>query len=93
MNIKKLAKKYELIKDRINSYSGLQITQTYDKSEIIADGCRRIVSCDENIVIFEQLHKRIIVTGQSLKLRNWGVNGVAVVGLVQSVEFVVLNKG
>jgi hypothetical protein len=89
MNIKELAQKYEHAKGRLerHSRSSLQITHTARECEVIADGCRRIVSCDSNLVVFEQMHKRVTVAGAALKLRNWGSDGVTVSGAVQSVEF------
>jgi hypothetical protein len=89
MNIKELAQKYERAKRRVNRHtrSSLQITQTSDITEIIADGCSRIVHCDGNIVTFEQLYNRVTISGSRLKLRNWGTDGVTVTGIVQSIEF------
>ncbi|MCL2071789.1 MAG: YabP/YqfC family sporulation protein [Oscillospiraceae bacterium] len=84
MNIKKLALKYEHAKSHLNRHSSLQIT---DNSEIIADGCRKIVSCDESAVIIDQSRCRITVTGNDLKLRNWGSDGVAITGEINSIEF------
>ena len=86
MNIKQLALKYEEAKKRLDKYSSssLQIT---DNREIIADGCKKIVNCNESLVVIEQRHNRITVTGDGLKLRNWGSNGVIVTGVIASVEF------
>jgi hypothetical protein len=84
MNIKELAHKYENMKNRMQKHSTLQIT---DNCEIIADGCRKIVSCDENIVIIDLALNRATITGESLKLRNWGTDGVTISGAVKSVEF------
>jgi len=83
INIKHLAQKYEMAKMRVNRHSSLQIT---DNREIIADGCRKIVSCDDNVVIIEQTNIRVTVTGDGLKLRNWGTDGVTISGKIQSVE-------
>jgi hypothetical protein len=84
--IKQLAMKYEKAKLSINRHAGssLQIT---DNREIIADGCHKIVSCDDNVVVIDQYKLRVTITGSGLKLRNWGVDGVIITGEVQSVEF------
>ena len=84
--IKQLAQKYENAKGKLDRYShsSLQIT---DNCEIIADGCRKIVSCDENVVVLDQIRNRVTITGSGLKLRNWGTDGVTVAGVIQSVEF------
>jgi hypothetical protein len=39
------------------------------------------------MVVFDQIHKRVTVTGANLKLRNWGTDGVIVSGKVQGIEF------
>ncbi|MCL1904440.1 MAG: hypothetical protein FWF94_08495 [Oscillospiraceae bacterium] len=83
MNIKDLAKRYEKVKNHIDRHSSLQIT---DNREIIADGCRRIVSCNEVLVVFEQPQIRVTVMGRELKLRNWGKDGVTVSGIINSLE-------
>ena len=83
MNIKDLAYKYESVKQRLDRHSSLRIT---DGREVIADGCRRVVSCDENAVIFMQTSHRVVVMGVGLRLRNWGVDGVVVSGEITSVE-------
>jgi hypothetical protein len=83
-NIKELANKYERAKSRLNRHSSLQIT---DDREIIADGCLKIVSCSDNVVIIQQVRNRITITGDGMKLRNWGTDGVTVSGKIQSVEF------
>jgi hypothetical protein len=84
MSIKKLAQKYENAKSRINRHSSLQIT---DNREIIADGCTKIVGCDENVVVIDQSRSRVTITGAGLKLCNWGTDGVTITGSVKSVEF------
>jgi hypothetical protein len=83
---KGLALKYEKAKARLSrhSHSSLQIT---DNREIIADGCRKIVSCDDNVVVLDQLHNRVTITGNGLKLRNWGADGVMISGEIQAIEF------
>jgi hypothetical protein len=86
-SIKELAFSFEQQKNRLAKQSALQITQTAELCEVIADGCRRVIECHENLVTFEQVHKRVTVTGHGLKLRNWGVDGVTVSGAVESVEF------
>ena len=84
--IKQLAQKYETAKSRLDRYSrsSLQIT---DNCEIIADGCRKIVSCDENVVVIDQIRNRVTITGSGLKLRNWGTDGVVISGVVRGVEY------
>ncbi|MCL2037143.1 MAG: YabP/YqfC family sporulation protein [Oscillospiraceae bacterium] len=84
MNIKQLAQKYEKAKHGLMKHSSLQIT---DNREVIADGCRKIISCDDNIVIIDGAQARVTITGDSLKLRNWGTDGVTISGKVKSVEF------
>jgi hypothetical protein len=84
MSIKKLSQDYEAAKNRFRQHSSLQVT---DNREIIADGCRKIVSCDDNVVILEQPRNRVTITGSGLKLRNWGGDGVTVSGVVQAIEF------
>jgi hypothetical protein len=93
MNIKDLATRFEGAKNRIIKHSTLQISHNADLCEIVADGCRRVVSCDSNIVIFEQPFNRTTITGHELKLRNWGVDGVVVSGRVMSVEFAEVKNG
>ncbi|MCL1832685.1 MAG: YabP/YqfC family sporulation protein [Oscillospiraceae bacterium] len=87
LTIKELAMGYEKQKNRLSQQSSLQITQTATECEVVADGCRRVVSCDGNIVVFEQVYNRVTITGDKLKLRNWGTNGVTVSGTVQGIEF------
>jgi hypothetical protein len=95
MNIRDLALKFEGAKSRFNRHtrSSLQITQTRDLCEVIADGCTRIVSCDGVMIVFDQIHKRVVVTGVNLKLRNWGTDGVVVSGRVQGIELSEVRNG
>jgi len=83
-SIKELAQGYERIKTRLRQHSSLQIT---DNREIIADGCSKIVTCDDNVVIIEQIRSRVTITGSGLKMRNWGTDGVTITGEISSVEF------
>ena len=84
MSIKKLAQKYERAKSKLNRHSSLQI---FDNTQVVADGCRRIVSCDENIAVIDLACNRVTIMGDSLKLRNWGSDGVTVSGVIKSIEF------
>ena len=90
MNIKNLALKYEKARNRLDSRSSLQITEN---REIIADGCRKIVNCDESVVIFDSEKNRVTITGENLKLRNWGRDGVTISGVITTVEFDLLKGG
>ena len=83
-NIKKLALKYERVKSRVSRRSTMQIT---DNREIVVDGCKKIVGCDENIVVIDLTCNRVTIMGDSLRLRNWGSDGVVITGTVQSIEF------
>jgi hypothetical protein len=83
ITVRKLAQDYEKIKSNFNKHSSLQIT---DNCEIVAEGCRRVVTSDENIVVLEQARNRVTVTGAGLKLRNWGGDGVVISGVIRSVE-------
>jgi hypothetical protein len=91
MNVKKLAQKYEQAKCRLNPNAALQITHcgTNPKMcEVIADGCRKVLTCDDVMVVFENVAgRRVSVTGTALRLRNWGADGVVISGDVLSVEF------
>ena len=91
-NIKQLAQKYDDAKSRFNQRFGSSL-QIIDNREIVADGCRKIVSCDENVVIIDQVHNRVTITGGMLRLRNWGTDGVTVSGEIQSVEFAAHGSG
>jgi hypothetical protein len=84
--IKDLSQKYEKAKGRISRQLGSSLRIT-DNREIIADGCRRIISCDECVVIIDQARNRVTITGGGLKLRNWGSDGVTISGIINSVEF------
>ena len=90
MNIKKLAQKFEATKNRVCTTSSLQITHDGQYCEVIAEGCRRVLTCDEVMVVFENAAgKRVCITGVGLKLRNWGSTlggGVVISGDVKSVE-------
>ncbi|MCL1867219.1 MAG: YabP/YqfC family sporulation protein [Oscillospiraceae bacterium] len=83
-NVKQLALAYERVRSGINRHSSLQIT---DDSEIIADGCRKIVNCDENVAVIEQVRNRVIITGESLRLSNWGEDGVKILGKIKSISY------
>ena len=84
ITIKKLAQKYERAKSQLNRHSSLQIT---DNREIIADGCLKIVNCDDNVVVIDQVSNRVTITGEELKLRNWGSDGVTIHGRINSIEW------
>jgi len=83
-DIRELAQGYENAKKRFRRHSTLQIT---DNKEIIADGCEKIINCDDNVIVIEQTSNRLTITGSDLKLRNWGVDGVTIFGRINSIEF------
>ena len=83
-NIKDLALKFEKAKTVTKRHSSLQIT---DNLEIIADGCLKIINCDENIIVILLFKNRLTVSGTDLKMRNWGTDGVMINGFINSVEF------
>ncbi|MCL2755020.1 MAG: hypothetical protein FWD35_04815 [Oscillospiraceae bacterium] len=88
MRAKDLAQKYEELKNKTSRVSSLQITHKEELCEVIAEGCRRVHSCDSVMVVFENAAgRRVAITGSGLQLRNWGTDGVVVSGSVQAVEF------
>ena len=84
ISVKELALGYERQKERLMKHSALQIT---GNRELIADGCRKIINCDENIIVIALSDYRLTITGSGLKLRNWGTDGVTVAGKMQTVEW------
>jgi len=84
MNIKSLAEGFEKLKNRAKRYSSLQIT---DNREIIADGCLRIINCDESAVTLRLLKNTLFVTGRNLKMKSWGDSGIIIRGEIAALEF------
>jgi len=84
MNVKELAERFERIKNRARRYSSLQIT---GNTEIIADGCLKIVSCDENAAMLVLLKNTLTVTGKNLKMKSYGQDGVMINGEIITLEF------
>jgi len=84
MSIKDLAERFEKLKNRARRYSSLQVT---DNREIIADGCLKIINCDENMITLSLIKNTLTVTGQNLKMKSWGGDGVIIRGEVNSIEF------
>jgi len=84
MSIKDLAEKFERLKNRARRYSSLQIT---DNCEIVAEGCLKIINCDENVVTLTLLRNTLTVAGKGLKMKSWGGDGVIIRGEVVSLEF------
>jgi len=84
MNIKNLAEGFEKLKNRVKRYSSMQIT---DNREIIADGCLKIINCDESAVTLQLLKNTLFVTGSNLKMKSWGESGIIIRGEIASIEF------
>jgi len=82
--IKEIANKLEQVKSKVRRHSALQIT---DNREIIADGCLKIVACDESIIEVILINNRLIINGTGLKMRNWGTDGVTISGVIRGIEF------
>ncbi|MCM1055149.1 MAG: YabP/YqfC family sporulation protein [Bacteroides sp.] len=85
MNINELAIKFEDFKRTRNKHSDIQIT---DNTEIILDGCRRVIRYDENDVCLELPSIGLEIVGMQLKLHNFSVGGVIIEGFIHSVTFI-----
>lgn len=85
MNINDLAVKYEEFKKSRQKYSDIQIT---DNSEIVLDGCRRVIEYNENNIVLELPTICISVVGMELSMRNFSVGGVVITGRLHSVTFI-----
>lgn len=85
MNISDIAVKYEEFKKSRQKYSDIQIT---DNSEIVLDGCRRVIEYNENNIVLELPTICISVVGMELSMRNFSVGGVVITGKLHSVTFI-----
>ncbi len=85
MNINDIAIKYEEFKKTRQKYSDIQIT---DASEIILDGCRRVIEYNENNIVLELPTIGVSVVGTELDMRNFSIGGVVITGKLHSVTFI-----
>lgn len=85
MNINDLAVKFEDFKKTRNRHSDIQIT---DNTEMVLDGCRRVIRYDENEIFLELPSLGLEIVGMKLKIHNFSVGGVIVEGDIHSVTFI-----
>lgn len=85
MNISDIAVKYEKFKKARQKYSDIQIT---DNSEIVLDGCRRVIEYNDNNIVLELPTIGVSVVGMDLSMRNFSVGGVVITGKLHSVTFI-----
>lgn len=85
MNINDLAIKYENFKKSRQKHSDIQIT---DNSEIVLDGCRRVVEYNENHIKLELPSVGVSIVGMQLKMRNFSIGGVIIKGQIHSITFI-----
>lgn len=85
MNINDLAIKFEDFKRTRSKHSDIQIT---DNTEIILDGCRRVIRYDENDICLELPSVGVEIVGMKLKMHNFSVGGVIIEGSIHSVTFI-----
>lgn len=85
MNINDLALKFEDFKRTRNKHSDIQLT---DNTELILDGCRRVVRYDENDICLELPTVGVEVVGMKLKLHNFSLGGIIIEGEIHSISFI-----
>ena len=85
MNINDLAIKFEDFKKTRNRHSDIQIT---DNTEMILDGCRRVIRYDENEICLELPSLGVEIVGMKLKIHNFSVGWVIIEGDIHSVTFI-----
>lgn len=85
MDINDLAVKFEDFKRTRSKHSDMQIT---DNSEMVLDGCRRVIRYDENEICLELPTVGIVIVGMKLKMNNFSIGGVIIEGEVHSITFV-----
>ncbi|MCM1487087.1 MAG: YabP/YqfC family sporulation protein [Firmicutes bacterium] len=84
MNIYDIAVKYEEFKKSWQKYSDIQIT---DDSEIVLDGCRKVIEYNENNIVLELPTVCVSVVGMDLNMRNFSIGGVVITGRLHSLTF------
>lgn len=84
MNINKLATRYEEFKRKRRKHSDIQIT---DDSEMMINGCEKVISYDENYIKIELSGCVVSVFGNNLSMNNFSRDGVKITGTLSSVEF------
>lgn len=85
MDINDIAVKFEDFKRTRSKHSDIQLT---DNSELILDGCRRVIRYDENEICLELPLAGIEVVGMKLKMNNFSVGGVIIEGEIHSLTFI-----
>ena len=85
MNINDLAIKFEDFKKTRNKHSDIQIT---DNTEMILDGCRRVIKYDDNEICLELPSIGVKIVGMTLKIHNFSLGGVIVEGNIHSITFI-----
>lgn len=85
MNINRLANKFEQMKAETVKHSELQLT---DNTELIIDGCKKVIEYDDNFIRLLLADREISIVGVSLKMRNFSNFGVVVNGKINSLTFI-----
>ncbi len=85
MNINDLAVKYEDFKKSLNKHSDIQIT---DNSNMVLDGCRRVIEYNENCIKLELATVGVSVVGMELNMHNFSIGGLVIEGQIHSVTFI-----
>lgn len=84
MNINDLANKYESYKQSLVKHSEMQFT---DNTELLIEGCRKVIVYDENYIKLELASMGAAVDGLELTMRNFSIGGVVIKGKIRSVTF------
>ncbi len=84
MNIKKLADKYEQLKQDSRHHSYMQLT---DNNELTIECCKGIVRYDENCIKLRTATSLLMIMGFELNMKNFSTEGVIVRGKISSLTF------
>lgn len=84
MNIKRLADKYEQLKQDYVRHSYMQLT---DNSELTIECCKGIIRYDENCIKLRTATNLLMIMGFELNMKNFSTEGVIVRGKISSLTF------
>lgn len=90
MNVNKLAKKYDKLKDKALMHSFIYIS---DDGCVDIEYCRKVIKFEKEQIVLELAGSDVKIIGLELSMRNYGYKNVKIYGKIHSIQFEENSKG
>ncbi len=84
MNVNKLAKKFEKLKNTTRQHSFIYIN---DNSYVDVEYCHSIIKFENELIILQLAKSIVKIIGFNLSMKNYGYRNVKIYGKIYSIQF------